>query len=1231
MPNGILDYENYLNTLQTLTEIGNMFPSEQKTFRYNIEGGGTQGWTATVSYKTLIVDRVKFDRDDRPNFSDSTVIGYYTGTNFNEYSTGTISLPANMYTGGILPASLVNIPITVVNVQWNKEGTTYANNIGFIQNWEPGVTPADPTLTEGFVPIFQASPSTLTLTGMDLVPYGATLTLEARTSISDVDLGFTSRVYFYWNATGTNVLLGTAFFNRQTGIATLNVPTTLPVLGLQPNSPVAGNPYPMFAVFNGIRQYGRVVSNTINQRLGGLVNLIPLSQTFTPTKTVYVLGDNIDYNLTVVPDPAAQPLGIEITNTMTVKTVYYGTIISNQQKQFANGGMSASLPQVTTSNYFFFKGYDVYSADGGFYTATITNAVLTTNTYTVTERQRWKNRVESRIYNKPPYWYWNKTIYPPSEASQTITSPYFTVENIATYVVTASTYPMVFDMGTNYPQNRGTYFQITVPSGKYHSNPITVYYRPIGSTATGTFLYSFNWPHYGIIQFSLNTIPEGNWEVYARLNGDFGTSTDPAKNITTSTSNIKTITVLPPVYNTLNAQLTFQRTTSSDILRFIANTTTDINTAITGKVVTFYQGSTNLGSQNLVKTASQNIETLSSLTNIASTSNQLINQLGRIRNITTAMSTSNYILPNENSLIGQRSLFTTGPYFWDSSVFDPNQLSVDVLLDAIEPPLNQLILGFKEPITNLPRLFTVTNFSFAFMATTATGITTATGAYNYIVEPYFNIGANQFTGFPNWNGAFRQYQEFARVINDRTGTWSRAISPNWPLLYNRYNWISTNINDGNEQRRVAGINALYNAYVNQEKITILGKDESQTYTTNPNLQIATLVLPLNTINNLNTVYATWPGTIGLGDQFGDFYPVVEYVQGQGIPSITTISNAILYKPNGDFSKAPGQSTRTFFDNPISLDFNVGKVYSTNWVYMTAKVAFNPDTYSNLSFDFLNAGGSVTFFDPISNTNYFTTSTDANGVAVFPFNANTVTNLTDGSNVQIAAKWSGNNASTSTSTSKVIQAIRSRKTQPLNFQFNGPLSYIPRTYVYKNLTRADIPDWAKLHGQPLDIEIKINWRVDLEYPFPINTGLGYVPTGQRIYSANGFNKFLSKIWFRVNGLNPLAINPSSEWAWVAAKSSYKSTSNYQGDFVGYNSSGSWFDDVWLPASTFPVIRANGSFNNLKFNDDWTSIELYVEFEGYYIDREWYIGPQVWTSRIGPPCSVIVEPVTFTFTY
>jgi len=158
---GVLNFSQYLGGPDNIN-CEQVFPSNQTTLQYNF-GVNTTNWVFEVEQQTLVVDTVTFDRiTGEPNFSNSTVIGYFPSrvisTSSYVYSVNesagivNITLPANMYTGPILADARQNVPITVVSVAWTTPAgtdiptTTNSHRWAFIQCWEPGIVPGDPTI-----------------------------------------------------------------------------------------------------------------------------------------------------------------------------------------------------------------------------------------------------------------------------------------------------------------------------------------------------------------------------------------------------------------------------------------------------------------------------------------------------------------------------------------------------------------------------------------------------------------------------------------------------------------------------------------------------------------------------------------------------------------------------------------------------------------------------------------------------------------------------------------------------------------------------------------------------------------------------------------------------------------------------------------------------------------------------------------------------------------------------
>ena len=143
-------------------KVEQIFPSTQKTFLYNF-GKNITGWTFIVDHQTIIIDTITFDRSGTPTFDTSQVIGSFAkqvvaapyAPQVLNPTVGTVNIfiPANMYTGPIIPDARQNVPITVVGVTWSDNSTPAQINThrwAFIQNWEPGVTAGDPTLDIGY-------------------------------------------------------------------------------------------------------------------------------------------------------------------------------------------------------------------------------------------------------------------------------------------------------------------------------------------------------------------------------------------------------------------------------------------------------------------------------------------------------------------------------------------------------------------------------------------------------------------------------------------------------------------------------------------------------------------------------------------------------------------------------------------------------------------------------------------------------------------------------------------------------------------------------------------------------------------------------------------------------------------------------------------------------------------------------------------------------------------------
>jgi len=160
---GVLRFSDYLGGPDNI-QVEEIFPSTKRTYLYNFNQDIT-GWTYSVKSQTLVVDPVAWDRyTGEPNFANSLVIGYFapvthatdsTVINIVSASSGTVKLtiPANLYTGAIIPDARSRVAISIVTFQWTTAETPAQVNShrwAFIQSYEPGVTIGDPTDEAGY-------------------------------------------------------------------------------------------------------------------------------------------------------------------------------------------------------------------------------------------------------------------------------------------------------------------------------------------------------------------------------------------------------------------------------------------------------------------------------------------------------------------------------------------------------------------------------------------------------------------------------------------------------------------------------------------------------------------------------------------------------------------------------------------------------------------------------------------------------------------------------------------------------------------------------------------------------------------------------------------------------------------------------------------------------------------------------------------------------------------------
>jgi hypothetical protein len=159
MSGRLLDFKQYLGGADNVQFI-EMFPDDQKTFSYNF-GQDVSGYEFTADYQSLLLDTVTYDRvTGNPNLADTTVSGYFTNTanitagtyiNNASASSGVVefTIPANRYTGNVLPNARANVVCTVVSFQWQTDDTpiqTQRHRWAILERFDPkvGKVPGDP-------------------------------------------------------------------------------------------------------------------------------------------------------------------------------------------------------------------------------------------------------------------------------------------------------------------------------------------------------------------------------------------------------------------------------------------------------------------------------------------------------------------------------------------------------------------------------------------------------------------------------------------------------------------------------------------------------------------------------------------------------------------------------------------------------------------------------------------------------------------------------------------------------------------------------------------------------------------------------------------------------------------------------------------------------------------------------------------------------------------------------
>jgi hypothetical protein len=165
MSGRLLDFKSYIGGADNVIT-QEMTPSTQKTFNYDYSLD-VSNYTFAADMQTIVVDTLAYDRvTGDPNFTESNVVGSFANAEISSSNiddsdalNGNIrfTIPAQRYTGNIIPDARANVPITVVSFRWTDTGvtpnTTEQHRYAILERYEPDVVIGNPTLDAGFTAI----------------------------------------------------------------------------------------------------------------------------------------------------------------------------------------------------------------------------------------------------------------------------------------------------------------------------------------------------------------------------------------------------------------------------------------------------------------------------------------------------------------------------------------------------------------------------------------------------------------------------------------------------------------------------------------------------------------------------------------------------------------------------------------------------------------------------------------------------------------------------------------------------------------------------------------------------------------------------------------------------------------------------------------------------------------------------------------------------------------------
>jgi hypothetical protein len=164
MSGRLLSFSQYLGGADNV-KVLEMFPGDQRTFTYDFKRD-VSAWTFTADFQSILLDRVSYDRaTGEPNFPETTVIGFFDNTtqvpaqfivpNAIDPDLVEFTIPANRYTGPILPNARENVVMTVLSFEWETDDSPVQkarHRWAILERFDPEVNrnPGNPADDSGF-------------------------------------------------------------------------------------------------------------------------------------------------------------------------------------------------------------------------------------------------------------------------------------------------------------------------------------------------------------------------------------------------------------------------------------------------------------------------------------------------------------------------------------------------------------------------------------------------------------------------------------------------------------------------------------------------------------------------------------------------------------------------------------------------------------------------------------------------------------------------------------------------------------------------------------------------------------------------------------------------------------------------------------------------------------------------------------------------------------------------